>query len=162
QNRLSAAQRKGSDPVQVLSATRDMVLRAQSDDSLALIGRGSNTASGPDFTIATGTLFNRGGLLATAEPIERRSESAEQIRSVRRELAAVNAAHRRVDASEKRGNYNRAVAIYIHDEAPRADTLNRTLSAQTAEAQSRFVTDADSAASATDGMKIGVPLLALA
>ena len=49
QNALSAAQRKGSDAVQLLSASRVLALRAQRDDSLALIGRGSDTTSLPDF-----------------------------------------------------------------------------------------------------------------
>ena len=35
--------------MQLLSASRVLALRAQRDDSLALIGRGSDTTSLPDF-----------------------------------------------------------------------------------------------------------------
>jgi len=162
QNRLSAAQRRGSDAVQVLSATRDLALRAQRDDGLALIGRGSDSTSGKDFDAAVGALQGGHGLLVSAQPIERRSESADQVRSVGRGLAAFGAAHREVAASENVGKYTRAVKTYKADEAPRADALNRTLSAQTAAAQRRFAADAHAATSATTGMKFGVPLLALA
>jgi hypothetical protein len=161
QNRLSAAQRKGSDSVQMLSAIRDLALRAQRDDGLVLIGRGSDTTSGKDSDAALGALLGGQGLLAIAQPIEHRSESRAAVRSVRRDLLAFNAAHRRVAASENLGDYARAVGIYEAVEAPRADTLNRTLSRQTAAAQRRFAADAQAATSATGGMKVGVPLLAL-
>ena len=61
QNALAKAQRDGSDSVQLLSAARVMALRAQRDDSIALIGRGSDTTSVADFDRTVAALRGRPG-----------------------------------------------------------------------------------------------------
>jgi hypothetical protein len=166
QNALAAAQRKGSDSVQVLSAARDLLLRAQRDDSLALIGRGGDTTSLADFAKAMvalrGAGTGRGGVLAQAEQIARQSATATQVRALKPMLARFEAVHRGVAASEQRGHFNDAVALYNAAEAARADALNHALEGQTAAAQRRFVREAGSATSAVSAMDVGIPLIALA
>ena len=61
QNALSRAQRNGSDPVEVLSAARILVSRAQSDESLTLIARGGDTTDPADFTAVIGALGSPNG-----------------------------------------------------------------------------------------------------
>jgi hypothetical protein len=165
QNALSAAQRKGSDAVQLLSASRVLALRAQRDDSLALIGRGSDTTSLPDFKrtmIALRGERTGGGLLGEAQDVARRSGVAGSMTGVRAWLAGFERAHARVAARVARGDYTGAVSTYIDDELKQARRLNAALESGTRAAQERFATNADSASASVRGMWLGIPLLALA
>lgn len=162
QNALASAQRRGSDSVQALSAARDLTLRAQRDDSLALIARGGDTTSLADFERAMVALRGErghGGLLAQTAGL---GHSAAQVRTLRSMLARFEVAHRRVAEIERAGNFNSAGGTYIASEVPRADDLNRTLESDTAAAQRRFVSRADAATSSVVGMTFGIPLLVLA
>ena len=165
QNALSAAQRKGSDSVQLLSASRVLALRAQSDDSLALIGRGSNTASIPDFDSTMIALRGRqsgGGLLGEAQRAAERSGSPGALAEIRGSLAAFERAHARVAARVDRGHYTGAVGSYIGSELGVARRLDAALERETRAAQQRFAAEAEHANGAVRGMQLGVPLLALA
>jgi hypothetical protein len=165
QNALSAAQRKGSDAVQLLSASRVLALRAQRDDSLALIGRGSDTTSLPDFErtmIALRGERPNGGLLGEARAVARRSGVAGSMAGVRAWLAGFERAHARVAAHVGRGDYTGAVRTYVHDELKQARGLNAALAGGTQAAQERFVANAASASASVRGMWLGIPLLALA
>ncbi len=53
---LKQAQSKGSDPVQLLSSARILVSRAQVDENLALVARGSGSQYLDDFNAVTGEL----------------------------------------------------------------------------------------------------------
>ena len=165
QNALSAAQRKGSDAVQLLSASRVLALRAQRDDSLALIGRGSDTTSIPDFErtmVALRGEQDGGGLLGEAQRAARRSGTAASMAGVWASLAGFERAHARVAAHVNRGVYLGAVHTYTNDELKQARRLNAALATGTREAQDRFATNADSAGASVQGMWFGIPLLALA
>lgn len=165
QNSLAAAQREGSDSVQLLSTARFLALRAQRDDSLALIGRGSDTASLPDFNKTIQALRGSGaggGVLGEAERAARRSGTAAAVADVRAALQPFEAAHRRVAALEQRGDYRRAVDAYIHSEVPQAEALDAKLEAQTRAAQQRFAGNADDATSAIDVAPVALALFALA
>jgi hypothetical protein len=165
QNALAAAQRKGSDAVQLLSASRFLALRAQGDDSLALIGRGSDTTSLPDFErtlIALRGKREGGGLLGDAQRVARRSGTAGSMAGVYSSLTGFERAHARVAAREDRGDYKGAVATYIDDELRQARQLDAALESGTRAAQSRFATNAASANASVRGMWFGIPLLALA
>jgi hypothetical protein len=154
QNSLASAQRKGSDSVQLLSASRVLALRAQSDESLALIGRGSDTTSLDDFDkvmVALRGSGSGGGVLGEAERVARRSQSAGAVAGARAALAQLERVHRRVGALERRGDYAAAVRVYVADELPRAEQLDARLEAQTRAAQQRFAADAHRATDATDG-----------
>jgi hypothetical protein len=165
QNALSAAQRKGSDSVQLLSASRVLALRAQGDDSLALIGRGSDTRSLPDFDRTMTALRGErtgGGLLGEAQRAAERSGTSGSLADVRAWLGRFERAHTRVAALESAGNYTRAARSYIDSEAPQARQLDASLERETRAAQQRFASNADSANSSVRGLQLGIPLLALA
>ncbi len=166
QDALASAQRKGSDSVQELSAARDLILRAQRDDSLALVARGGDATSLADFESVMVALRGAGprpgGVLAQAENVGRRSGTAAQVRRLRPTLARFEAAHRRVLARERQGHFNAAAGIYAAAEVPLADTLNRGLQDQTTAAQHRFVSEAASATSAVSGVIWAIVLITLA
>jgi hypothetical protein len=165
QNALARAQREGSDSVQLLSASRVMALRAQGDESLALIGRGSDTTSLKDFDRAVAALRGRtpgGGLLGEAERAAARSGSLAHVAAARRALAGVERAHRVVARREDSGAYTRAVNAYKQREVPRAQRLDTLLEAQRAAAQRRFSGHAGDATSAVQGLWLAVPLVAIA
>src|SRR4051812_13035317 len=165
QNALAAAQRKGSDSVQLLSASRVLALRAQGDDSLALIGRGSDTTSLEDFDRAMIALRGKragGGLLGEAQRVAERSATAGSLAAVRASLARFERAHAGVAARESRGDYTGAVRTYIRGELRVARSLDAALESGTRAAQRRFATNADRASSSVRGLHFGIPLLALA
>jgi hypothetical protein len=154
QNSLASAQRKGSDSVQLLSASRVLALRAQRDESLALIGRGSDTTSLDDFDKVMVALRGRGpggGVLGEAERAARRSQSAGAVAGVRAALTRLEDVHRRVAARERRGDYAGAVRVYVADELPQAERLDAGLESQTRAAQRRFAAEAEDATEWLDG-----------
>src|SRR4051794_3466856 len=165
QNGLAAAQREGSDAVQLLSASRVLALRAQRDESLSLIGRGSDTTSLPDFERTMIALRGKradDGLLGEAERVAQRSERAGSMNGVRASLAAFERAHARVAARERLGDYTGAVRTYIDDELRQARRLDAALESGTLAGQHRFATNADKANSSVRGVEFGIPLLTLA
>jgi hypothetical protein len=165
QDALAAAQRKGSDAVQLLTASRVLALRAQRDDSLTLIGRGSDTTSLPDFERTMTALRGddvRGGLLGDAQRVARRSGTIGSMSGVHAAVAGFERAHGRMAAHVGEGDYQGAVRTYIHDEVRQARRLDVALESGTRAAQRRFTTNADDAEAAVRGMWIGIPLLALA
>ena len=166
QSALAAAQRKGSDAVQLLSASRVLALRAQRDESLALIGRGSDTTSLPDFERTMVALRGRrrrrrpprrcaarGITLGDGRLDGRRARLARRLRA---------RPHARRGARRPSATTRRAVRTYIHDELRQARRLNAALAGGTQAAQERFATNADRASSSLQGMWFGIPLLALA
>ena len=164
QDALSSAQRKGSDAVQLLSASRVLALRAQRDDSLALVGRGSDTTSLPDFDRTMIALRGEpagGGLLGDAQRAARRSGTDGSMAGVHASLAGFERAHSRVAARELGGRYTRAVTTYIDDELHQARQLDAALEGGSRTAQQRFAAEAASSGSAVRGMWFGIPLLAL-
>jgi hypothetical protein len=165
QSALSAAQRKGSDSVQLLSASRVLALRAQGDDSLVLIGRGSDTKSGPDYETAMTTLRGKQlgrGLLGEAQRAAERAGTPGALTGVRASLAGFARAHAQVAARVAAGQYTGAVGTYIRSELPQARRLNGSLERGALGAQARFATNADSANAAVGGLQLGIPLLTLA
>jgi hypothetical protein len=164
QNALASAQREGSDSVQLLSASRVLALRAQRDESLALVGRGSDTTSLADFDRTIAQLRGRGpqgGLLGEAERAAARSGSQAGVIAARTALARLQDVHLDVAALEGGGQYAAAVRTYIRRELPQAERLDAGLEAQTRAAQQRFASNADDATSAVRGMPIAIPLLAV-
>jgi hypothetical protein len=158
QNALAKAQRDGSDSVQLLSASRVMALRAQRDDSLALIGRGSDTTSVADFDRTVTALR---GLLGEAEQAAARAGSPDDVAAARAALARVVATHRVVATRENAGAYPPAVGAYRRREVPQAERLNATLDAQTRAAQERFASHADDATHGVKLLRFAIPLLAV-
>ena len=162
QNALARAQREGSDSVQLLSASRVLALRAQRDESLALIGRGSDTTSLADFDRTIVALRGRtagGGLLGEAERAAGRSGAGGGVAGVRAALSRLESVHRIVARRELRGSYAAAVRTYKNREVPQAERLDHGLEDQTRVAQQRFTSSAGDATGAVNGMRIAIPLL---
>jgi hypothetical protein len=159
QDALAKAQREGSDSVQLLSASRVMALRAQRDESLALIGRGSDTTSVQDFDR---TLVALRPLLTQAERVAARSGTQDGVFLVEDGVRRVAGLHAGVAARERRGAYTNAVRAYVGRELPQAERLDAALEAQTAAAQRRFAHHAGDATNAVKGLRWAIPVLAIA
>ena len=97
QNALAKAQRDGSDSVEVLSAARILVSRAQSDQSLTLIARGGDTADPADFTAVIAALGQPGGSSGLA--------------------AEIRALAQRTDTTRAAGEFDQAVSAYLAQHA---------------------------------------------
>jgi hypothetical protein len=164
QTALASAQREGSDSVQLLSASRVLALRAQRDESLALVGRGSDTTSLEDFDRAIAALRGTGpggGLLGEAERAAARSGSAAGVLRLRAALTRLEDVHRDVASRERSGDFAGAVRTYIARELPQAERVDAGLEAQTRAAQRRFASNADDATGSVTGLKVAIPLLAV-
>jgi hypothetical protein len=167
QNALARAQRTGSDPVQVLSAARILALRAQGDESLALVARGGGVQNLADFEAVTGRLgavSGTSGLLGEAATIARRSGSAAVIDRLSATFARYLAVHGRVVALETNGRFNDAVNLAVGSHAKElslSDALNSGLVQEISAAQRRFGSAASGATSALGGLWLAIPLLSV-
>jgi hypothetical protein len=165
QNALVAAQRKGSDSVQVLAAARILALRAQTDESLALIGRGGSPEDLRDFDVAARALAPPGGLLGEATMLAGRSGSRSAIDAVAATFAQSRAVHQQVKSLETNGGFPQAVALAVGPhatEAPLSDRLNSEFATTISTAEHRFATNAHAATSALGGLALAIPLLVAA
>jgi hypothetical protein len=140
QNALAAAHRD-SDAVEVLSASRILLSRAQSDESLTLVGRGSDKTAPLDFARVSRALGSPSGLVAETETAMVRVGIVDGTRGVPAEYAA----------------FIRAPSSFAA-----ADRLNATLDGRIGAAQGRFAGDAADASASLSGLSIAVPALTLA
>jgi hypothetical protein len=167
QSTLATAQRTGSDSVEVLSAARILALRAQDDESLALVARGGGQQNLADFNTVTSRLTGangRAGLLEEAARIARRSGSGAAIQNLSAGFAQYLTVHRRVVALEANGKFSDAVNLAVGaaaTEVSLSDALNSGLGQQIAAAQHRFDRAANDATSALGGLWLAIPLLTL-
>ena len=159
---VARAQRDGSDSVQILSAARILWLRAQADESLALVARGGGAQYMSDAATVDGLLEPPIGLLGDAARLAHRTGSVEGVRALTSDWRAMRAAHARVAKLEADGQFGDAVRQALgagSREAVLADRLNRGFDALIAAAQAHFEDAAADARSALDGVAIGIPLL---
>jgi hypothetical protein len=139
QNALAAAHRD-SDAVEVLSASQVLLSRAQSDESLTLVGRGSDQLSPVDFAHVTRVLAPPSGLIAEAEAVSNR----------------IGLAGSGARLSQEFTEFVRAPAS-----AAAADRVDATLEGHLTAAQARFASDAADASSALSGLAVAIPVLTL-
>jgi hypothetical protein len=161
QNALAQAQRTGSDSVEVLSTIQILGLRAQSDESLALIARGGGQSNLDDFDAVTRALTRGGstGLLGEAALLARRTGSSPSFGELRRMLAAYLAAHGHIVALENDSRFSAAIGYAIRTEAQLADRLNGALSTQIAAAQHRFERARSDATGDLAGLSVAIPVV---
>jgi hypothetical protein len=165
QNALATAQRDGSDSVEVLSATRILVSRAQSDESLTLIARGGDTQHGLDFEAIMRTLGpanGSGGLVGEVDALARRTGTSAAASGFATGLTAYLAQHGQINAFVQQGNTARAsniVAGSVASGQSPADLVSANLVHQTAAAQARFDHAAADATSALNGLSLAIPVL---
>jgi hypothetical protein len=141
QNALAAAQRDGSDSVEMLSAANVLLSRAQGDLSLTLVNRGTDTTDPGDFTAAVRVLTH--------------SDLANGFRAGFTSYAAAARAVQRLEAD---GGLETAIA-QAPSVAANAHELSGRLTRQIDVAQSRFNRSASDAASALSGLAFAIPLI---
>jgi hypothetical protein len=164
-NDLAKAQREGSDAVQVLSAARILSLRAQADESLALVARGGGERYVNDFGIVAPVLEPPGGLLGEASRVAARSGTTAAVDDLAASWRGLRAEHARVARLESDGRFGEAVRLAVgtdSHEAALGDRLNRDFGAVIGAAQQRFERAAGDARSALGGLALGIPLVLVA
>jgi hypothetical protein len=142
QSSLATAQRRGSDPVELLSAAGVLLSRAQGDLSLALVSRGTDVTDPQDFAAVMQTL-QTSGLAGRLGP----------------GFVTYRATAKRIENLENGGALQTAIQA-----DPRAsaisDQLSSGLDTRIAAAQRRFTRSAASASSALSGLELAIPLIA--
>ena len=152
------AQRIGSDSVQVLSAMHILALRAQADESLALVARGGGDQYLTDFDAVVHKLNPRSGLFADAARLERRTGTDEALEPLIARWQRFLKAHGKLTALQAGGDFSGAISAAVRAPAPRADA-NREFAARVAAAQRRFERSAADETSALAGVVLGIALL---
>src|SRR6516165_5609729 len=154
QHHLHHAQARGSDPVQVLSQARILALRAQGDESLALVARGNGTQYQTDFDsviVKLGGKDGSGGLIGEASQIAQVSESGS--------LQAYLGAHKAVNQLGQAGQYDQAVEQATGSEVATFDTLNNGLTRDIANSQASFARYADGARHDLRNLTVAIAVL---
>jgi hypothetical protein len=163
-NALAHAQRNGSDSVEVLTTSRVLLSRAQSDQSLTLVSRGTDEISPEDFTSVMRVLAPQGGMIGALGPLAARTGTTAGAARLAREFEDYGRETARVTKLEQHGRIGDAIHLAVADAAlpSYAGTrLNADLAAQAAAAQSRFQKAAADASSAMSGLWLAIPALAL-
>ncbi len=164
QSALASAQHSGSDSVEVLSATRILASRAQSDESLWLVARGGDDQPARDFTAVMQALGGPNGLLGEVATLAQRTGTTAAANGLQTTFAAYRSQHARITALAIGGHFQDAVNLEVNSAAggaSPAERLSAGLFAQIAAAQRRFGHDAGDATSALSGLSIAIPLLAV-
>ena len=165
QDALASAQRNGSDSVEVLSAARILVSRAQSDESLTLIARGGDTTDPADFDAVIALLGQpngSGGLVGEVDALAQRAGTAAVAGRFNSDLEAYLAQHTQINALVQQGQTSAAnnLASGLTSTGPSpVDHLTADLVGQVAAAQSRFERAASDATSALNGLSLAIPLV---
>jgi hypothetical protein len=159
QSSLSSA-RRASDSVEVLSATSVLLSRAQSDQSLTLVNRGSDEVDPPDFTQVMARLDGTGGLIADAAARARQAGDDTGATELTGDFARYRALNASINADEEHGRTADAIATAT-DPAATAVTSNlaANLAGEMTAAQRRFNGSAASATGSLSGLSIAIPVL---
>jgi hypothetical protein len=156
---LIAAREDGSDTVQLLSSARILTLRASSDESQALVERGTGDRFYDDFDVITPRVDE---LLAAAEEGAVPGEQ-QRIRELQEGFAEFVNAHGpgegTVRNSDQDGAYQNAVTTSTNEQTKRVSDLDDSYAAAIGDATESMHDDLDRAASGFDLLAIGVPLL---
>jgi hypothetical protein len=157
---LRTAQHSGSDPVEVLSVARVLVSRAQSDQSLTLVNRGSDRTDPVDLTHVMSALSGPGGLIAEAETLDTQTGRDANARTLGANFAAYQAQTALINRLFAEVGTKQAIDAALSPQAARTSaTLNTTLDDQIGDAQRRFTHAAGDASSAVSGLIIAIPVL---
>jgi hypothetical protein len=166
QDALVRAQRNGSDAVQVLSAARILNLKAQSDDNLALIQRGTGQSYVDDYKVIAEHLGGddgHGGLLGYAHDIALRTNTQGGVATAQATFAELLGTHKQIRSDDDGGNYEGAVKLAIGTGATTAQRLDAQLESQITRARAHLdqaVTDARRGFAALDVAIVVILVLA--
>lgn len=157
---LLRAQRRGSDPVELLSATRVLLSRAQSDESLTLVNRGSDETDPLDFAHVMRLLAPPAGLIGQVEMLGRRTGTGLDAPQLARDFAAYRSQTDRISALEGSAGIGDAVRLATSaDSNATAQRLGADLTRQIGAAQRRFASAAADATASLAGLSIALPAL---
>ena len=163
-NALIRAQRNGSDSVEVLTASRVLLSRAQSDQSLTLVSRGTDEQSPLDFQKVMNVLSPQGGMIGEFTPLAARTGSSADAVRLAHEFTDYRRDTAQVTKLQQDGRIPDAIALAVADSARpsySATRLNGDLSARAAAANGRFQAAATDATSAVSGLRFAIPALAV-
>ena len=169
QDRLEAARHPASDLVGALSSARVLALRAESDDSLALIASGSAEQYRTDFDATVRKLGGRSGMsgaLGAAGALTGSSATSDVVAQARKDYRDYLDAHRRFTELQDSGQFDEAVTrVTGPNPGDEPSTLTRfgdSLQRGFTESEAQFHSDASGARSALRFLAIAVPLIAIA
>jgi uncharacterized protein with PQ loop repeat len=161
---LAQAERNGSDPVKVLAQARILALNAETDESLALVGRGGDQKYIVDFDATIGKLGGKDGTVGLlAQATKQTPGGTVDILST---YKAFLATHAKVQKLATEGQFTTAITTATTEEfgptTSKFGQLDGAISAAVASNQRQFAGAATSARNAFRGMAIGISVLALA
>jgi hypothetical protein len=152
-----ASARHASDSVEVLSATRVLLARAQSDESLALVNRGSDETDPIDFARVMGVLTAHNGPLSELNALAGQTRTGASARQFMTDFSAYRARTGQITALENAGLVRPAISLA--SSAALADRPNVNLQRQISAAQARFLRAANDATSSVSGLTVAIPVL---
>jgi len=159
QNALATA-RHDSDSVEVLSTTRVLLSRAQSDQNLTLVNRGSDVTDPADFAAVMSALRPPGGLIGESAALANPNGTTAAGNQLVGEFAAYRTETTQITGLENSGlildAIKRASSVRSSSIAGR---LEANLGEQVSAAQLRFASAAGDATSSVSGLSIGLPVL---
>ena len=165
---LQDAQRDGSDPIELLTATRILASRAQGNESIALSARGGGEGESSIEGIDRGFLAMTAPIDGLLGQVADTSEAARpSVTAIRTAYTRYLDAHARVVTAERNGDFTEAVRLAVSDPGSAAApsstraavALDRALVREARAAQQRFDAHAADAGAALEGLAAGVPLL---
>jgi hypothetical protein len=145
---LESARRQGSDATAQLASARILAVRAQADESLALIARGSDTSFFKDFEEVELRLQGRNsspGLAQRVQDTLRRLGSGESADHIEAELSTFFEEHKNVVALEDTGAYPKAIDRTATNETPHLAEVVKVLDNEISASQQRFKTSINGA-----------------
>jgi hypothetical protein len=172
---LNRAQERGSDSVEVLSSARILTLRAQNNENLALIERGTGDVYVLEFdrlmTLLDAKDEKKGGqgLLSYAAEIADRTGDGARIRALVPKVQAVRDLHTQVRERDDGGDYNGAVALSVGTSDPplpgqelaAIDELQRALQVEITRSQARLASAAQDARRGFGVLEVAIPVFAV-
>jgi hypothetical protein len=178
---LHRAQQRGSDSVEVLSSARILSLRAQNNENLALIERGSGDVYVAEFDRVMDTLGGAkgtGGLLGYAATLADRTGDGDRVRRLAPQFTTLRKLHAEVRETDDGGQYNEAVGLSVGTSDQEALTalqaeggpgqelrtvrqMQQMLEADIGRAQVRLASAARDARVGFGALLIGIPLIAV-
>lgn len=160
QNALSAARRSGSDSVELLSAARVLLSRAQSDESLTLVNRGSDATDPVDFNRVMGVLAPPDGLIGEIGALAPQNGTDAAANQLASDFATYRTQATQITSLLSQGQLQNAInAATSPSSTLLANAVNENVIGQIHDAQARFTDSADAATSAISGLSIAIPIL---
>jgi hypothetical protein len=169
QHRLEAARHPASDLVGELSSARVLALRAESDDSLTLVARGSGGQYRADFDATVRRLGGRSGMsgaLGAATALTSSSDMSSVLAQARSGYRGYLDVHGQIVQLQDSGQFDEAVSratgSSTGDEVPTLTRFDRSLLQGFSASEAQFRSDASGARNVLRFLAIAVPLLAIA